>query len=94
VSGGRFCRHGAHGCHPKPTKLSFALSEDASVSMKIVSASSGKRAAGVTMSGHSGANRVAVAARKLKSGRYKVTLLATDSTGQRSSPVSASFKVR
>jgi len=52
----------------------------------------------LSFTGHSGANNVAFAGRisrtnKLKPGRYELTITATDSTGQRSAPVSLSFTI-
>ena len=55
-------------------------------------------AATLSFTGHAGANRVIFAGRlshtsKLKPGRYELTITATNSTGQRSTPVSLSFTI-
>jgi hypothetical protein len=52
----------------------------------------------LSLTGHSGANNAAFAGRisrtnKLKPGRYELTITATNSTGQRSAPVSLSFTI-
>jgi hypothetical protein len=52
----------------------------------------------LSFTGHSGRNRVAFAGRisntdKLKPGRYELVIVATNSAGQRSVPVSLSFTI-
>lgn len=77
---------GAHGCLVKIRK---------SAEGTICNTSAAGR---LSFAGHSGANHVIFAGRisrttKLKPGQYKLTITATDSAGQRSTPVSLSFTI-
>jgi plastocyanin len=77
--------------------LSFRLDEPAAVagSLKLVKASGkhGKTSRAVKGNGKSGANVLKVSTKGLRAGRYKATLRATDTAGNRSTPATVTLTV-
>lgn len=75
---------------PKPIVVRFTLSEDATVKVLL----KGPKKASLTRDFKAGANKVKVSSRKLKAGRYKVALRATDAAGNASAAGTHKFRVR
>jgi plastocyanin len=81
AKGGRACKKHAKKCKPKPTSISFSLSEAAQVK---ITAGGRTRA---TLAGHAGANSTKLTTKKLPPGKYTVSLVATDAAGNASPAV-------
>lgn len=73
---------------PKPIAVRFTLSEPASVRI-----AAGKKVA-VTRAARAGANAIKLPTRKLKRGRVRLTLTATDAAGNASAPDRITVRVR
>jgi plastocyanin len=86
--GGKTCKRHAKHCKPKPTSVSFRLSEDARVKIT----ARGKTRA--TLSGHAGANTVKISTKKLPPGKYTVAVAATDAAGNASAPAHTKVTVK
>lgn len=83
---------------PTGTTFSFSLNEGATVTFSFAERASGRKAGALTFAGHSGINKVAFqgrisAKKKLKPGRYKLVITATNSAGMGSAPKSLSFTI-
>ncbi len=86
---------------PTGTTFSFSLNEQATVSFsftQLLRVSPRVARGTLSFTGHSGTNHVVFAGRisrtnKLKPGRYELIITATNSTGQRSAPVSLGFTI-
>lgn len=84
---------------PTGTTFSFSLNEQATVTFSFTRRGSGRGAAGrLTFTGHRGANKVSFqgrisSAKKLKPGRYRLTITAANSAGVRASPKALSFTI-
>ena len=81
----------------KPAKLSFTLSEDATVKISFAKARPGRNrsvtAGSITIHGHRGSQRVAFRKPRLAPGRFKLTATATDGSGNRGAPRTAKLRV-
>jgi hypothetical protein len=81
----------------KRVLLRFSLSEAAKVTITIESLKPRKRIARLTVASIAGANRKTIARklakRRLKAGRYRMTLVAVDAAGNRSKPKALLFRV-
>jgi plastocyanin len=75
---------------PKPIAVRFELSEDATVRVAV----KGRPKAGVERAARAGAGSVKLSTRKLKPGRYRLTVTATDAAGNVSAPVKRTVRVR
>ena len=75
---------------PKPIVVRFTLSEDATVKVSL----KGPKKTSLTRDFKAGANKVKISSRKLKAGRYKVALRATDAAGNASAASTRKFRVR
>lgn len=89
AKGGRKCKKHARKCTPKPSTISFSLSEDAQVKLTV----KGRPRAAVTRAGKAGSNKITISTRKLPPGKYTVTVAATDAAGNASAPAQANVKV-
>ena len=83
---------------PVGTTFGFTLNEAARVRFAFTRTRPSRRAGTLRFSGHAGANRVRFKGRlsrtrKLKPGRYKLTITATNGAGQRSAPRSLTFRI-
>jgi plastocyanin len=93
VRGGRKCARGARRCHGRPTRVSFVLSEAAGVRIAF-KRRGGHSPRALKLQGDAGANSVRLSTRRVRPGRYTLTLVATDDAGNRSAPARAHFRVR
>jgi plastocyanin len=89
AKGGRACKKHSRGCKPKPSAISFSLSEDAQVKLTV----KGRPKAAVTRAGRAGANRISISTKKLPPGKYTVTVVATDAAGNASAPAQKKLTV-
>jgi plastocyanin len=90
ASGGRKCRKGQKNCKGKPTKLSFKLSEAATVKVTVPK----HKAANLTRAGHKGSNTISFSTSKLPPGKWTLNVSATDKAGNKSPVKPVSVKVR
>jgi plastocyanin len=74
-------------------RVSFKLSEAAAVRVAVKPLSRKGRTRTVKAAGRLGSNRVSLKKLKLKPGRYRATVRATDSAGNRSAAKSTTFRV-
>ena len=74
-------------------RVSFRLSEAAAVKVAVKPLSRKGRTRTVKAAGRAGSNRVSLKKLKLKPGRYRATVRATDAAGNRSSAKSTTFRV-
>ncbi len=74
-------------------RVSFKLSEAATVKVAVKPLSRKGRTRTVKADGRAGSNRVSLKKLKLKSGRYRATVRATDAAGNRSPAKSITFRV-
>ena len=94
VRGGRTCgRRSGRKCHKRPTRVSFAVSEAGRVRLAF------KRKGGhspkpVSRAAKAGVNTIKLTTRRVRVGRYKLTVTATDAAGNRSAPKTRRFRVR
>jgi plastocyanin len=94
VKGGRTCgAHAGRKCRKRPTRVSFALSEAGRVRLSF------KRKGGhspkpLTRAAKAGVNRIKLSTKRVKVGRYKLTIAATDAAGNRSARKTRKFRVR
>jgi hypothetical protein len=75
------------------TRVKFSLSEAAAVRFAIVRRSTGRRVAAFTRPAPAGASAVRLRGKLLRPGRYRLTLVATDATGNVSAPRRLGFRV-
>jgi plastocyanin len=78
-------RHGA--------RVTFRLSESATVTLRIKKAKSGKVVRTLRLQARAGTRSVSVHSQRLKRGRYTVELRARDATGNRSSPQRSNLRI-
>jgi plastocyanin len=94
VRGGRTCGGRAgKKCRKRPTRIRFALSEAGRVRLTF------KRKGGhspkpVSRAAKAGVNTIKLSTRRVKVGRYKFAVRATDAAGNRSARKTRSFRVR
>jgi plastocyanin len=74
-------------------RVSFTLSEAAAVKVAVKPLSRKGRTRTVKATGRRGSNRVSLKSLKLKPGRYRATVRATDAAGNRSRAKSTTFRV-
>jgi plastocyanin len=92
--GGRTCgKHEGKRCHKRSTRVSFALSEAGRVRLSF------KRKGGhspkpVTRAAKAGVNTIKLSTKRVKVGRYKLSIRATDAAGNRSAAKTRRFRVR
>jgi hypothetical protein len=96
VKPAKVCNRKTKKCRKTKARIRFTLSEDARVFGGIdpVGAPAGRKSKDLEMEGKQGANSILVRARKLKRGRYKVTLAAEDTDGNDSDVSTAFFRVK
>lgn len=75
-------------------RVRFKLSEDAAVRVGITPLSRKGRTRTVKATGRAGSNRVSFKKLKLKAGRYRAKVRATDAAGNRSVAKSTTFRIR
>jgi plastocyanin len=94
ASPSRFCNR--RPCRRRGTRFVFQLSEAADVDgvVRPVGRPRGRRGSTFDANGRQGTNRVRFSGRGLRPGRYRLTLTATDSAGNKSDPARAIFTVR
>ena len=92
----RVCNRRTRRCRRTAARIRFTLSEDARVAGGIdpVGGRPNRPGKDLEFAGKQGANSFRVSARKLKPGRYRVTLQAEDADGNDSGPSQAFFRVR
>jgi plastocyanin len=90
ATGGRTCPKPPGKCKPRPTSVSFKLSEAAQFKLTVP----GRPKAAVARAGKKGANTVRISTKLLPPGSYKVNVVATDAAGNRSAKVQTSVKVK
>jgi plastocyanin len=94
AKGGRTCKGKKRKrCRKRPTRISFSLSEAADVEVDI-ERSRGESPDPVALEGEAGPNSMKLSARRVRRGRYTLTLAATDAAGNRSADATAEFRVR
>lgn len=83
-----FCARRAKGCKKVGTELRFTLGEAADVLVEVRRLRNGRSSGGVVVAqdprGKVGPNKVRLRTRRLKPGRYRVTVVATDAAGNSS----------
>src|SRR4051812_27313655 len=92
----KVCRRKTRKCRRAKAVIRFRLSEPARVSgfVEPVGKPPRKTALDVDFKGKRGANKRRIAVRKLRPGRYRLTLSAEDTEGVESDPVRTFFRVR
>jgi plastocyanin len=92
----RVCNRRTDACRRVRGRIRFTLSEDARVAGGIdpVGGRPGRPGRDLEMEGKQGENVIRVSGRRLRPGRYQVTLSAEDADGNDSGPSTASFRVR
>jgi plastocyanin len=93
AKGGRKCKRHAKHCKAKPSRVTFTLSEDASVRLTFKRKGGGSPAA-LTRDMTAGAQTVKLSTKRVRPGRYELTLVAADAAGNASGPATASFRVK
>jgi plastocyanin len=93
AKGGRKCRRKQRKCRNRNTRISFSLSEFAGVVIKF-KRRRGRSPKPVARRLGAGPRRIRLSTRRVPRGRYKMTLVATDSAGNSSQPVTRRFRVR
>jgi plastocyanin len=91
--GGRTCKGRPRRCRKRPTRVSFALSEAATVRIRL-KRSRGRSPAPISREGKVGANKLRLSTRRVRRGRYTLTLRATDAAGNAATPQKTTFRVR
>ena len=91
--GGRNCKRKARRCKPRKTRVSFTLSEDASVRMTF-DRGSGSDPQPLERAMTAGENQVTLSTRRVPRGRYELALVATDAAGNESGAATTNFRVR
>ncbi len=92
VKAGRTCKGRKH-CKKRPTKISFQLSEAARVRITF-KRSKGKQPKPYVRHRPAGKTTVKLSPKRLRRGRYKMKLVATDAAGNAAKPVRRKFRVR
>jgi plastocyanin len=91
----RFCTRRTRRCRRRGTKLSFRLSEDAAVTVRIAAAGRPRTTLRlIRRRMRAGTVRIRLTGHGLRPRRYRVTLVAADAAGNRSKPVSTHVEVR
>ena len=94
---GRLCARRSRTCRRPGLSLAFTLTESASLRAQIYRIArrrAPRLVRSATLAGRSGANRARLSLRRLRPGRYRISLTATDATGNSSPAVTAVFRVR
>jgi plastocyanin len=95
VKGGRSCaKHAGRKCRKRPTRISFSLSEAARVRIAFKRLGGGRSPKPVVRSGNPGVNRIKLSTKRVKPGRYRATVTATDTAGNKSAAKKRRFRVR
>ena len=79
---------------PKKAKITFTLSEDATVSAQLRRRGSKKVLRSASVQARAGKRTIKVKSRKLRKGRYTVSLTARDAMGNKSDAVTASGRIK
>jgi plastocyanin len=90
ATGGRTCKKPPGKCKPRPTSVSFKLSEAAQIKLTVP----GKPKAAVTRAAKKGPVTARISTKLLPPGSYKVNVVATDAAGNRSVKAQTSVKVK
>ena len=93
VKGGRKCRKRARRCRNRRTRIAFSLSEAARVRIAF-KRRSGKSPRPVVRQLAAGPAVLRLSTRRVRRGRYRMTLVATDAGGNASAPLRRRFRVR
>ena len=91
--GGRKCKRKARKCKPRKTRVSFTLSEDATVRLRFDRAG-GSDPQPLERAMSAGENRVTLSTRRVPRGRYELEVVATDTAGNESGAALVEFRVR
>ena len=102
VSPTSLCARRTRRCRTVAGRLRFRLSEDASVRARIELVRAARRRArgsarlvrSMSFSAEAGSQSVRLSGRRLRAGRYRAVLVATDGAGNESAPARAHFSVR
>jgi plastocyanin len=78
----------------RAAKLSFKLSEDATVTVQVRKRGSKKVLRAVTLQARAGTRSYVIRSSKLRKGRYTVTLVARDAMGNKSAAANAALRIR
>jgi len=91
--GGRKCKRKARKCTPRKTRVTFTVSEDATVRMTF-NRRGGTDPQPLERAMTAGENKVTLSTRRVRRGRYTLGLIATDAAGNASGEAVTTFRVR
>ena len=89
----RFCNRRTRRCRRRGTRIRFTLSEAGAVEIRIRPLRGGRPTDSVSVRGSNGANSIRYSGRRLRLGRYRLTVTARDDAGNTSAAASTTFRV-